>query len=148
AHHATKSLMTRSRVHLLRDPRRGTVAQTVVRRAKIGTSLQNFAGNADVGSQGIVTLLACVTFGPPGTARLHCMMFLIPITGPFPYVPGHVVETVAVGRKRTYGRCAFKTIHEQVLDGKFSLPGVGHHLSTGSKLIAPGVDRPFQASAR
>src|SRR5215211_2283554 len=63
----------------------------------------------------------------------------IPIAAPFPYIAGHVVETVAIWRKRFHRRDAFVTVFARILHWKFSLPRVGHPFAAGTKIIAPNV---------
>src|SRR5947209_4526162 len=54
-------------------------------------------------------------------------------------LPAMSYKTIAVGREGAHGRRPLIAISHQVLPGKFSLPGVGHHLATRSEFIPPGI---------
>ena len=72
---------------------------------------------------------------------LDLAVVLVPVGGPLPDVAGHVVEAVAVGRKRADRRRPLVAVLEQVLPGELALPGVGHRLAARRELVAPGDTR-------
>ena len=72
----------------------------------------------------------------------------IPIAAPLPDVAGHVIEAVAIWRKRFHGRNTGKSIFAFVLNRELSLIGVCHELPAGFELIAPGIELSAQASPR
>src|SRR5215472_12529319 len=57
ANDAAKSLVAGSGIHLLRDARRRTIAQTVVGRAQVRAALQNFTRDADLRRSRIIAFL-------------------------------------------------------------------------------------------
>src|SRR6266516_6827711 len=63
----------------------------------------------------------------------------IPIAAPFPNVAGHVVEPIAMRRKRFHRGDAGISVFACIFHWKFSLPRVGHPFATGTKFIAPYI---------
>src|SRR5437879_12704801 len=63
----------------------------------------------------------------------------IPIAAPFPNVPGHVVEPIAIRRKRFHRRDAGVSVFPCIFHREFSLPRVGHPFPAGTKFIAPYI---------
>src|SRR6185369_5560833 len=75
-------------------------------------------------------------------------VLLIPVDGPFPDIPRHVMESVAIGRERR-DRCRpFEAVLTFVLPGELALPGVGHVLAVGGHLIAPAIFSALQSATR
>lgn len=73
----------------------------------------------------------------------------IPIAAPLPDVAGHVVKTVAVGRKRTDRRRADKAIFKAISLWEMSLKRVYHPLASRPELVAgPSIRFAFQPAAR
>src|SRR5262249_32754175 len=58
------------------------------------------------------------------TISLLIQVDLIPVTTPLPDVAGHVVESIAVGRKRLHGRSTLITVPSGVLPRELTLPAV------------------------
>src|SRR4029434_10415202 len=116
-----------------------TVAPAVVRRAEMGPAFHDFARDLDVRHVGIVALISFSTSRVEARAAglRNLFVLLIPIRRPFPYVAGHLVEPVAVGRK-TLHRCrSLEPILFKILPGKFTLPGIRHLFAVRSECIAP-----------
>ena len=72
----------------------------------------------------------------------------IPIAGPLPDIADHVVQPVAVRRKRRHRRRALKAVAAKILARKFALPGIGHVLAVGRELVAPGKLGAVEPAAR
>src|SRR5262245_15437537 len=108
-------------------------------------AFQDLARDLDVRLAGVVAqLLTPAAWILRDTARLRRVRFVNrrpPICGPFPYVADHVVEAVAVGRKRGHGRRALVTVETQILAREFALPSVGHVAAVRCELIAPSERR-------
>src|SRR5882757_3423165 len=84
-------------------------------------------------------------------AGLRCIGFVllrVPVAGPFPDVANHVVNAVAVRRKRGNRRRALEAVVVQILSGKFALPCVGLVLAAGHEFLAPGILRAVQPATR
>src|SRR5439155_1263351 len=82
--------------------------------------------------------LRIVRYAPFVRQRL-VIIGAIPIAAPFPDVARHVVKAVTVRRKR-FDRCnAGMPIFNRVFYWKFSLPGIRHPFSAGTKFIAPHI---------
>src|SRR5437868_2549413 len=71
--------------------------------------------------------------------QLNVVIRPIPIATPFPNVARHVVEAEAVRWKVSDRRKASITIFTGILDREFSLPGIRHPFTAGTKFVAPGV---------
>src|SRR2546423_2728316 len=69
------------------------------------------------------------------------------VGGPLPDIPGHVIEPVAVRRKRADRRRAYKPVEPHVLPGEAALPGVRHWFAARELLIAPREDRSLKPAA-
>src|SRR5262249_58975815 len=93
-------------------------------------AFQDLAWDLDVRLAGVVArLLALTARVLRNAARLRLVRFVLerpPVGSPFPYVADHVVEAVAVGRKRGRGRRALITVETQILAREFDVPGIGH----------------------
>src|SRR5271169_349840 len=122
----------------LRLPRRWTITQTVVGRAQVRAAFDHLARNSKLRLRGIVAL------GWRDNPRIDCRAaagldhFVSvaadkPITGPFPDVTRHVVQTVTVRRERSDWRGPLVAVVKQVLPGELSLPTVGHCLAARSR---------------
>src|SRR6266699_523785 len=100
---ASKSHVTRGRIDRLGVSRGGPVAAAIVWRAQMRAAFQNLAGNSDLRLAGIeASVLASAARIFRNTARLWrvCFMLLrIPVGRPFPDIPDHVVDAVAVRRE-------------------------------------------------
>ena len=66
---------------------------------------------------------------------------------PLPYVPGHVVEPVAVGREAADGRRPLVPVEGEVLPRELALPRVGGRPAVRKVLVAPGERCPLETSA-
>ena len=67
---------------------------------------------------------------------------------PLPDISDHVVDSIAVWRKRSDRRCVLKAVLLQVLLWKRALPGVGHLLAARRELVTPSVFRAIKPAAR
>src|ERR1700740_858745 len=83
-----------------------------------------------------------------GLRRVGLVLWREPIGGPFPDVADHVVDAVAVRRKRLHRRGAREAVGAQILVRKIALPGIGHVLATRRELVAPGELGAVEAAAR
>src|SRR5262245_27809271 len=66
------------------------------------------------------------------------MIRRVPVTGPFPDIANHVMETVPVRWKGRHRRGTLVSIRVQVLVRKAPLPGVSHMASSRRQLVPPG----------
>src|SRR3954468_4369072 len=114
--------------------RGGSVAQAVARRAQVRSALDHPPRDGGVGSR--------------GAARGWGGGLVEAVRGPLPHVAGHVEEAVAVGREGAGGRSAFVAVEREVLPRKLALPGVRHGPAVRERLMAPGVGRALESSAR
>ena len=71
-----------------------------------------------------------------------------PVGGPLPHIADHVVNAVAVWRKRRHRRGAIEAILTFIFVRKISLPGIGAMPAAGGKLVAPGKLGAVEATAR
>src|SRR5205823_199175 len=120
---APESDMARRRVDRLRYARGRPVAVAIIRRTQIGAALQDFPRDFDLRLPGIVARLPLSPsrIAHDAARALDSAMVLVPIGGPFPDVAGHVVEAIAVGRKRADGSCPLVAVLAAVLPGKLAL---------------------------
>src|SRR5262245_13299670 len=72
----------------------------------------------------------------------------VPVGRPFPDVPGHVVEVVAVRWEASDRRRALVAVELRVLPGELALPAVRHRLAVREVLVAPGERRAVEPAAR
>ena len=72
----------------------------------------------------------------------------VPVGRPFPDVADHVVEAVAVRRKRPDRRGALVAVRREVLVRERPLPGVRHLAPVRRELVAPGELGAVQPAAR
>ena len=132
--------------------RRRPVAAAVVRRAEMRAALEHLARNFDVGLAGIVARVlaaaARIFRNAAGLRRIGFVLRRVPVGGPFPDIADHVVQAVAVRRKRRHRRGALVAVLVEILARKFALPGVGHVLAAGREFIAPGELGAVEAAAR
>src|SRR5215475_3069513 len=106
-----------------------SVAAAIVRRAEVRAALQYFSGNTDVG----LTWIKAVGLGPAtrilrdaaGFRRIGIVLGGPPVGGPFPDIADHVVDAVAVRRKRRHRRGAVEAMLAFIFVREISLPGVG-----------------------
>src|SRR6266516_5431332 len=128
--------MARRGINRLGNTCRRAITQAVIGRAEEGPTFEHLSWDADLRLCRINTLLSC----PPSRInrdaarpdRVCWMMLLVPVRRPFPHIASHVIQPIAIGWEGTHGRRPLIAIGEQVLAGKLSLPGVGHHLATRS----------------
>src|SRR5208282_2350781 len=83
-----------------------------------------------------------------GARRFPRMPGAVPVGGPFPNIAGHVVESIAIGRKVTDRRRAFPPVGAQVLPRELATPEIGHLTPLGRQLVAPHEFRTIEATAR
>src|ERR1700732_1688122 len=118
------------------------VAAAVIRRAQMRAAFDDLAGNLDLRLAGVVAaILAPAARIFRNAARLRRVGFMLggpPIGGPLPDIADHVVDAVAVGRKRHHRRGPAEAVFATVLVWKISLPGIGTMLSAGREFAAPG----------
>src|SRR5436309_3139894 len=130
----------------------GAVAATVVWRAEMPAALQNLSWNFDLWLARIIALLLAATArvfrDAAGLWHVGLVLLRIPVRGPFPDVADHVVDAVAVGRKRLDRRGARKAVAVQVLLREIALPGVGAMIAIGRELVAPGIFGAAEPSPR
>src|SRR5258706_4415155 len=133
--------MAGRRINRLGVPRRRAVTAAIVRRAQVRAAFDYFSRYRDLG---LAWIKAC-SLGPAarvfGNAarfrHIGLVLLRIPVGRPFPDVADHVVEAVAVGRERGYGRSALEAVFIKVLTREFTLPGVRHVLAARRELVAP-----------
>ena len=129
-----------------------TVAPAIIWRTEVRAALDYLARNFDVGQARIVA----VGFGAPtwilwdttGLWRVGRVPPCIPIGGPFPDVPDHVVDTIAVWRKRGDRGRALEAILTQMLSRKLALPRVCLVLAAGCEFVAPGIFGAVESATR
>src|SRR6185295_4917981 len=122
--------------------RRRPVATAVIGRAQMRPTLEHLARDLDVGRTRVVALVfataARVFRDTAGLRRIGLMLGRVPIGRPFPDIADHVVEAIAVRRKRRHRRCPLIAVGRQILVRKLALPGVGHLAPAGREVFAPG----------
>ena len=142
--HAAKPEMAGRSIDGLRMSCRRPVATAIIRRAQMRAAFQNFPRNADVGLTWIKTGAlrpATRILGDAACLRRIGFVLLRPPVGcPFPDIADHVVDAIAVRRKRRHRRGALVAIRVQVLCWKFALPGIG-------RCMPPGVNSSPQANS-
>src|SRR5882757_2103127 len=113
-HYAAEPEMTRRSIDRLGMPCGGPIAAAIVRRAQMRAALDDLAGDTDVRLAGIVAALLASPARVLGNAarlrRIGLMLRRVPVRRPFPDIADHVVQAVAVGRKRRHRRGALKTV--------------------------------------
>src|SRR6516225_9789153 len=128
------------------------VAAAVVRRAQMRAALDHPARNFGLRLAGVIA----PGFGPTARIlrdaaclrRIGLMLGRPPVSGPLPHIADHVVDPVAVRRKRRYRRRALEAIGAEVLVWEVTLPGIGHVFAAGCELITPGVLGAIEPPAR
>src|SRR6188768_3009009 len=102
--------MTRRRIDRFGMPRRRPVATAIIGGAKMRASLQDFSRNPDRGLTsvvaGVLAAAARILRNAAGLWRIGFVLLRPPVGGPFPDVSDHVVDAVAVRRKRGHRRGA------------------------------------------
>ena len=135
--------VARRGINRLGNTCRRAIPQAVIRRAEEGPAFEHFSWDAELRLCRINTLLSC----PPSRierdaarpGRVFWMMLLVPVRRPFPHITRHVIQPIAIRREGAHGRRPLIAISHQVLPGKLSLLGVGHHLTSRSVFIPPGI---------
>src|SRR5262245_35414811 len=139
---AAETDMASRGVNWLRMASRRPVAPTIVRGAEIGAALEHLARDATLRLAGVVAQVfraaARVFRDTTGLGRVGLVPRTEPVRGPFPDVANHVVEAVVVLRKGADRGRALIAVLRQVLPGKLTLPGIGHHLAAWMQLVPPG----------
>src|SRR5450755_366534 len=85
---------------------------------------------------------------PTRRNELLIIVGTIPVAGPLPYVPSHVVKTVAVGRILACRGDPNVSVRSGVMVGKVTLVSVRHPLAVRAKLITPYERLPGQPAPR
>src|SRR5262249_55762148 len=139
---APESQMGCGRVHVFRMASRRPVAAAVIRGAQMRAAFYDFAGNLGRRQTGIVAVLltptAWIFWNATGLLRVRRVLAGPPICGPFPDIADHVVDAVAVRRKRRHRRGTVEAILAFIFVREISLPGICHVLAAGRKRVAPG----------
>ena len=106
-------------IHRLGMARGGTIAPAIARCAQMRAALQHLARNPDLRlariETGVLARAARVLRNAAGLRDIRFVPVDIPVGGPFPGIADHVVNAVAVGRKRRHRRGARETIACQIL---------------------------------
>src|SRR5262249_43570024 len=131
----------------------GAIPHAVVRGAQERSALQHLARDRD----GPAVIEAVVARGAARVARhaagrrrrrTSWMSRDEPVAGPFPDVPGHVVDAVAVRWERAHRRGPLEAVRGQVLPRKGPLPDVRHLAPARRDLVAPAELGPLEPPAR
>src|ERR1700736_319292 len=95
------------------------VASAVVRRAQVRAALDDLLWNPHVGRSGVVASVlasaARILRDAASFRRVSLVLGRIPVGGPFPDIPDHVMQAVAIRRERIHRRSAFIAILVAVL---------------------------------
>src|ERR1700722_7271748 len=89
-----------------------------------------------------------ISRNPPCAGELLIVIRTIPIVGPLPHIPGHIVKAVSVGRKSPRAGDADVLVFPSVLERKLALKRVGHPLAVRSEFIAPAKRLAGQTAPR
>ena len=129
-----------------------TVAAAIVGRAQVRAALEHLSRNSDLRLAGVIACsLGAATRVFRDAAHLWRVGFVPPrppIGGPFPHVAYHVVDAVAVRRKRHHWRRALMAVGREAFMWESALPGVRHAPAARRELIAPGVFDAVKPPAR
>src|SRR5262252_3267814 len=143
-----KSDMAGRSVDRLSVARCWAITATVVRCAKMRSTLNHLARNFYMRHARIVAFLFAPTSWALGNAaRLRHITFVrrgVPVGGPLPHIADHVVNAVSVWRERIHRRRALIAIFCPVEARKFPLPGIGHVLSSRRELVSPRIFGVFE----
>src|SRR5690349_4483879 len=94
------------------------IAAAVVWRAEMRAAFEHLAGNLDLRLARVVALLlppaAWVFRNAAGFWRISFVFWRVPVACPFPDIADHVVEAIAVRRKGSHRRGAFKAVGHRV----------------------------------
>src|SRR5215469_5758219 len=149
---ASEPQMARGRVHVLGMACGRTIAAAVIWRAQVRAAFNDLARNLCRRQAGIVTSLhraaARIFRNAARLRRVGRVLGGPPVGGPFPHIADHVVDAVAVRRKRHHRRGAVEAILAFIFVRKIALPGIGAMLPTGGELVAPGEFGAVEAAAR
>src|SRR5882757_7121408 len=148
---ASKANVTGGRIDRLRVSRGRPIAAAIVRRAQMRAAFQNLPWDAYLWQAGIEAFVLASAAGifrnAAGLRSVRFVSWRIPVGRPFPDIPDHVVDAVAVRRKGRDRRGAIEAVGTEILMREFALPGVGHMPVTRRELRAPGVFGVSQAAA-
>src|SRR5215469_12397041 len=149
---ASEPQMARGRVHVLGMACGRTIAAAVIWRAQVRAAFNDLARNLCRRQAGIVTSLhraaARIFRNAARLRRVGRVLGGPPVGGPFPHIADHVVDAVAVRRKRRHRRGAVETVLAFVLVWEISLPGIGHVFAAGRERVAPGKLGAIEATPR
>src|SRR3981081_4445231 len=116
------------------------VAAAIVRRAQMRAALKHLAWNPDLRLTRVVARglwpAARVFRNAARLRRIGFVLLRIPISRPFPDIPDHVVDAVAVRRKGRDRRGALETVSGEVHVREITLPGIRHVLGTTGLRVA------------
>src|SRR6266851_4519927 len=128
-----------------------TIAAAVVGSAEMRAALKHLAWNPDLRPTRVVARglgpAARILRNATRLRRIGFMLLRIPVGRPFPDIPDHVVDAVAVRREGRDRRGALEAVGAQILVWEFALPGVGHVAAAWRELFAPGVFGVGQSTA-
>src|SRR5262245_25545386 len=99
-------------VDRLGHSRCGAIALAIIRRAQIRAAFHHSSRNLHVRRPRVVTLfgLSTTRIETRATSLFDLAVLLIPVDGPLPNIPGHVVKPISIRRKRSDRRGPFVTI--------------------------------------
>src|SRR5450755_3350020 len=107
-----------------------SIAAAIVGRTEMRAAFEDLPGDADLRKAGIEAFVLRAAAGIFRNAarllRVRFMSLRIPVGRPFPDIPDHVVDAVAVRREGRDRRGAVEAVGAQILAWEFALPGVGH----------------------
>src|ERR1700729_4181148 len=128
-----ESEVARRRIHRFRMARGRAVAAAVIRRAQMRAAFDDLAGDFDLRLAGVVALrlaaAARIFRNAACFRRVGLVLLRKPVGGPLPDIADHVVDAVAVGRKRGHRRGAVEAVAAKILVREIALPGIGHVLA-------------------
>src|SRR5438105_5470801 len=144
--------MAHAAVDHLRVARRRAIPPAVVGGAEKRAALDDLVRNRDLRLDGIETRL----YRPaPRIARYAARAFSVqhvpgaePIGGPFPDIPRHIEQPVAVCPEDADRRGPLETVSTEVLPREFALPGVCHLAVLWSEFVTPDKFGAVQSAAR
>ena len=134
--------MARGRVHVFRMAGGGAVTATVIRRAQMRAAFDDLARYLGRRLAWVVTSFrraaARVFRDAAWLWRIGLVLGRPPISGPLPDVADHVVNAVAVRRKRRHRRGTIEPVLAAIFVREISLPGIRHMSPAGREFFTPG----------